>query len=179
MDSCDDCGARAVVEDREQGYVVCTACGMVTDGRMVEAEEYNCVNDCGARPPRVNWARVARPVLPRVRGARKPRSLVAFDQGIRDAEDVLALTPAMCSTARDLFKSLTGAKVFRGRMTTGAVAVSVYCACKREGYARSVEEVCAAVGSDRDSFVRARQRMWGVDDLLRSQAYEQRVSDVL
>lgn len=171
------------MEDYSEGYLVCTACGLVASDEMVidARAPWSDLNQTSARPTAGACAKTNRTALPRLytRDKRKPKSLLAFEQGLRDAEGALSLSEGMCATARELFVSLTGSKVLRGRLTKGAVAVSVYCACKREGYTRSVEEVCQAIGAQRDAFVRARQRMWDVDLLAASQAYEARVSDIL
>ncbi|TMW98673.1 hypothetical protein EJD97_003663 [Solanum chilense] len=181
---CSDCKRNTeVVFDHAAGDTVCSECGLVLESRSIDetSEWRTFADESGDHDPN----RVGGPVNPLLgdvglstviskgpngsngdsslarlqnRGGDPERALVMAFKAIANMADRLSLVSTIKDRASEIYKRLEDQKCTRGRNLDALVAACIYIACRQEGKARTVKEICSiANGATKKEIGRAKE----------------------
>ncbi|XP_047253371.1 transcription initiation factor IIB-2 isoform X1 [Capsicum annuum] len=181
---CSDCKRNTeVVSDYAAGDTICSECGLVLESRSIdEKSKWRAFADeSGDHDP----YRVGGPVYPLLgdvglstviskgpnesngdsslarlqnRGGDPERALVMAFNAIANMADRLSLVSTIKDRASEIYKRLEDQKCTRGRNLDALVAACIYIACRQEGKARTVKEICSiANGATKKEIGRAKE----------------------
>ncbi|XP_047968279.1 transcription initiation factor IIB-2-like [Salvia hispanica] len=181
---CPDCKRNTeVVCDHAAGDTVCSECGLVLEARSIDetSEWRTFADDSGDHDPN----RVGGPVNPLLgdaalstvisrapngsnvdssltrlqnRGGDPDRALLMAFKAISSMADRLSLVTTIKDRASEIYKRLEDQKCTRGRNLEALVGACIYIACRQEGKARTVKEICSiVVGATKKEIGRAKE----------------------
>ncbi|KAK9786506.1 hypothetical protein WJX73_008092 [Symbiochloris irregularis] len=168
---CKDCGGVDFVEDRSQGDLTCTSCGLVAESHMIDATaEWRSFSDsdkAGADMNRVggpinhlfadglgtsigevtkgesNQAAVQALQRTNQRGSDPDRQLHSAVSVIGRLCNALALNRAIRDRGAELFKQTQPLNLVRGRSLEAVCCAVIYIACRLERSPRTFKEILA------------------------------------
>jgi transcription initiation factor TFIIIB Brf1 subunit/transcription initiation factor TFIIB len=178
--ACTDCGSFSLVEDWANGDLICTDCGLVAQGHIIDysadwinnAETGTDMSRVGAPVNHLFHDDMMSTVIPKRSGTwmisrlhdhmsmtYKDRALYKAYQTIqKTCEDVLHLPTRVIDQAKELYKDTKDIKITRGDNHKAIVACCVYFACKlcpEIGCVREKIEICDAFVVDKSTFTAA------------------------
>ncbi|KAK9814054.1 hypothetical protein WJX73_010802 [Symbiochloris irregularis] len=185
---CKDCGGVDFVEDRSQGDLTCTSCGLVAESHMIdETAEWRSFSDsdkAGADMNRVggpinhlfadglgtsigevtkgesNQAAVQALQRTNQRGSDPDRQLHSAVSVIGRLGNALALNRAIRDRGAELFKQTQPLNLVRGRSLEAVCCAVIYIACRLERSPRTFKEILArATGASQKEVGRAYRAM--------------------
>lgn len=158
----------AIIEDHQQGDLVCTECGLVLESRVVdESSEWRTFSDsdkAGVDPNRTagptnrmlangglstsigkNPDGTYNQTLTRLhnRGANPDRALLQAFGRIGEMADHLGMTSVVKDGACDIYRTVVKpGQPLLGKSQPAMFAASLYIACRQEGTNRTFKEIC-------------------------------------
>lgn len=155
MCDCEALDARHLVTDRSSGDVICTACGVVVEGHIIESE-WNANERTSPDDPFMPDAhttvfqRAGGPPVRFRHAAKRQRSDVCLRDAFSNLENKgrdlgFYSTSHVTTQAKELYRDLHAAKSVRGDAAKDAcVAAVLYLACKLCGCPRELRHVSTA-----------------------------------
>ena len=166
---CNNCKVpTAIIEDHQQGDLVCTECGLVLESRVVdESSEWRTFSDsdkAGADPNRTagptnkmlqggglstsigkNPDGTYNQTLTRLhnRGSNPDRAMINAFSKINEMADHLGMTSVVKDGACDLYRMVVKpGQPLLGKSHAAMYAACVYTSCRQEGTNRTFKEIC-------------------------------------
>ena len=167
--TCRECGSSDAIDDYCTGDRICTGCGLVLEEHLIdERPEWSTPETARCEPARDGPSELGTYICPgRAVAERRPSTLMLHlhaamhrETGpsvarVTEGARALGVPCAVLRAAKALLRDVAVARVSKGAIADGMSACCVYYACMQTGLPRHVREVCAAVGVDESTFVRA------------------------